>query len=78
VKLACSKNPATHATFKDCFHKMLTINFVCLSATSPSVASVRHWLKHTGVSSCLQPADTLLYQRGPAHWHCITSKHLPT
>jgi hypothetical protein len=69
---------ATLSTFKDTFHDTLTINFVCLSATSPRAASVRHWLKHTGVSSFLQPADTLRYQRGPARWHGLTSKQLPT
>jgi hypothetical protein len=53
--------------------RRVTINLVCLSATSPSAASVRHWLKH-GVSSVMQPADALRYQCGPAHWHGTVSK----
>jgi hypothetical protein len=57
---------------------MFTINFVCVCATSPIAASIRHWLKHTGLSSFLQSADTLRYQRVPAHWHGLTSKYLPT
>jgi hypothetical protein len=57
-------------------HDIITNNFVCLSATSSSVAFVRHWLNHM-VSSLPQPANALRYQWGPAHWHSSMSKHLP-
>jgi len=50
---------------------------MCLSATSPTAASVRRWLKHVGVKLLLPPADALRYQCGPAHWHGTMTKTLP-
>jgi hypothetical protein len=64
-EVACTTNMVTLRTFTGLFTLM------CLRATSPSVAFVRQWLNQ-GVSSILQPADTLLCQCDPAHWHCTT------
>jgi hypothetical protein len=61
----------------------MSINLTCLWATSPTAASVRHWLKHEGVKLLLllllllPPADALRYQRGPAHWQGTMTKTLP-
>jgi hypothetical protein len=67
--VACSNNMATLRTLKG----DVSINLMCLCATSPCVASVGQWLNHS-MLSLLQPADTLLYQCGPAHWHGTVSK----
>jgi hypothetical protein len=55
----------------------VAFNLMCLSATSPTAASVRRWLKHVGVKLLLPPADALRYQCGPAHWHGTVTKTLP-
>jgi hypothetical protein len=73
-EVACKKAMATPCIFKgNVSAKDVSNNLMCLCATSPCVAFVRQWLNH-GVLSLVQPADTLLCQRDPAHWHGTLSR----
>jgi hypothetical protein len=58
-------------------HRKFTISF-CVSLSDLSKVLLPSAAGWNTVSSDLQPADTLHYQSGPAHWHHIMSKCLPT
>ncbi len=46
---------STHEDFNVKINRLVTINLMCLSATSPSAASLRRWLKHWCQVACSLP-----------------------